>query len=74
MSFRADISNLGLDVVDERAGFGFRFGEVQCRFSGISHTRGYLFREEPFMKEALDSRAMRRESLNRSHPLWHEEF
>jgi hypothetical protein len=37
-----------------------RFGEVRRIFSRIVHMLG--LREEPFMKEALDSRAMSRES------------
>ena len=45
---------VGLDV-------GFEFGEgVRLMFSSIDHMLGFI--EEPFMKEALDRRATRRES------------
>ena len=40
----------------------FGIGEARWMFSRMPHILGILSREEPFMKEALDSRAMSRES------------
>ena len=42
-------------------GFGFG-GEARWVFSRILHILGSPFRDEPFMKEAFDSRDMSRES------------
>ena len=46
----------------EGAEFWFGIGEVRWKFSRMLHILGFLSREEPFMKEGLDSRAMSRES------------
>ena len=51
----SDPTSVGLDV-----GFEFGAAGVRWMFSSIDHMLG--FREEPFMKEALESRATSRES------------